>query len=753
MERNQLKEEKRKFGELYKNGDFAAAEETAALIMREFPDSPSGYYYALVLETKNFRTAGNKTKTAALYAEFAARAEKPLADKYGRLLEKLNAEEPAPVKAQPSEAISKKRFSLAGLLLSVVCVLFAAASVLSFGSFKTFAQPDTSYQTAEWAGGLYDSVVYKLTLNEENGKITEKCLVDGVWLNIGGIDRSSKEKTASVTVSTATSESGTFSVNFGGGAKSVSNAFDSVGKWVRLTEFKSTSVTSPRVYFQLSTKNELKYNEVMFLDRNGKKIEAEVVYAGPNENPSAKLGDLIKSDVYADRVKAAAKTLDEQDKFLLSAVEGGLYKTENYTGKLTEKESAVLDSALNILSGENGYTEETSNAFGLQLIAVGVAIFGGNAFGLRFMPMLFTLGAIVLLYFFAKRLFGSEWAALAAAFLFAIGGYALSAATLGTTDMIFAFFALLSVYFVTAFYQNAAKQNKRAYAYLALSGAAYALSVSVKTHGIFLLAAILVVFGFALFKQYKTAKKRMERAGEGTKEISYAYARSRNLYVVTFLLSFLIGAAVWIALTFLFSFNVYFAAGSSVGTFLDRFFAAPFSEIATQYSAHNQTNVLGWLIGYQAEKLSASKFYFGNTVLSLLALFSFIYSTVYVVYAYISKSESKTEFFKTQVFLPYVVLTAAFLCTWVFAAFSSQAFASGFTLSSVFYYAFIVLAARLLVSQEGKARSVGGVKVGVSTAIYAVIVLFALVLGVCAYAKYAGIALASYPLDFAAMRW
>ena len=744
----QLKEAKEKFDELYRKGDAAGAGEIAKTLMREFPDSPRGYYYALVLETKNFRVAGDREKTAKLYEAFAARAEKSVAKKYGDLLAGLN------LRAQKQESVAvqakkeKKKITPVGALLVALCVLFAAASILSFGSFRTFSEPYTAYQTVKWEEDMFDTVVYKLTLNKENGEITDGCLVDGIWLNLGGIDRSAGSN-VSVAVSSATSSTGSFSTGFGGGTKTVANTFDSVGKWIRLVQSTSTSTTSPRIYYQLSTKSELKYNEVMFLDRNGRKIAAEIFCAGPNAKTNEALGKLITSDLYRDRAEAAKVTLDEQEKFDLSAVNGGSYRTEDYTGKLTEKESAVLDSVRNLLSGENGYTEPTSNAFGLQLIAVGVAIFGGNTFGLRFMPTLFALGTIVLLYFFAKRLFSSQWAGFAAAFLFAVGGYALSAATLGTTDMIFAFFALLSVYFMTLFYQNARKRNQRSYVYLALSGAAYGLTVSIKTQGVFLLLALVAVFILALVAQHNAGKDGAK--GEDT---ASAIARSRNLYVGTFLLTFILLPVIWIALTFLFSYHVYFVeAGLSAGAFFRRFFAAPFTEISTQYAAHNKTNILGWLIGYQAEKLSASKYFFGNTVLSLLALFSFLYSTVYVVYAFLSKSEYKTAAFRKQVAFPYAVLTAAFVSTWVFSAFSSQQFASGFMLPSVFYYAFIVLAARLFVTQETKVISVNGEKAGVSTLLFAIVIAFALVLGVFAYAKYAGIALDSYPLDLAAIRW
>lgn len=754
MDKNRLSEEKRRFNELYKNGDFAAAREVADGIMRDFPDSPSGWYYGLVLETKNFRVPGDREKAAALYASFAERAEKPTAEKYGRLLEECNraAEKPAALSEEQTAApaVRNSRFSLCGLLLGILCVLFAAASVLSWGTFRMFSEPYTCYQATRWDNGAYDSVVYKLTLNE--GQDNKKVVVSSVWLNLGGIDHESGAASASIMLTSATGSTSAFTSGFGGGAKSVPNVNSSVGNWIKLADMTSTSTS--RVYYMLSTKNELSYNEVVFLDNNGKKIEAEIFCAGPNEKPTDKLGELIKSDIYDYKAEAAAATLDEQDTFSVSAVgANGVYANEYYTGRLTEREILTLDSVRNILSGDSGYTDETVNAFGLQLIAVGVALFGGNSFGLRIVPMLFAIGTIVLMYFFMKRLFSSSAAGLAAAFLFAISGYALSSATLGSVEAIYVFFCLLSVFFMSNFYTGATKQNKRSFVYLALSGAAYALAVSVKTNALFLLLGLAVIFVFALVKQNKAAKRRAEKAGDGAKEIAYGCLRTRNLYVTTFLIAFVLGAAVWVALTFLFSYGVYFGASVSAGSFLKDFFAAPFVAADTGYAANNKTNVLGWLIGYQAEKLSSYKYFFGNTALSVLALFSFIYSTVYVAYSYISHSaESKTSAFAKNVFTPYLVLTAGFLAAWIYAAFGTQT-ASGFSLGSVFYLGFIVLALRLLSAQEKRTVSVGGVKAGISAAIFAAVVLFALILGVFSYARYAGIALESYPLPFAAIRW
>ena len=89
MDKENLKELKQRFNELFKAGDLAAACEVAEEIMRAFPESASGYYYALVAETKNFRVRGDEKKTEELYARFCERAEKPLADKYGEKLAAL----------------------------------------------------------------------------------------------------------------------------------------------------------------------------------------------------------------------------------------------------------------------------------------------------------------------------------------------------------------------------------------------------------------------------------------------------------------------------------------------------------------------------------------------------------------------------------------------------------------------------------------------------------------------------------------
>lgn len=753
MENYTLSEAKKLFASLYKDGKKEEAALLAREIMEKSPEAVSGYYYALVVETDNFKKPGDDKVVEPLFEKFSRLADASTAKKYADKLDALKKAKAEPkakntAPADAEEAVAGRKSGVYGWLLAVLCVLFAAASVLSMGSFKAFSAPSTYYQTTVWEKDHFDSIVYELTLNRnaENDKV----LVDSVWLNIGGRNYDSEDSTVTVWVTTATSLTASFTSSYGGGSKSISNARSDVGSWVKLTNITSSS--DSRVYYMLSTKSEIKYNEVAFVDQAGKRIEAEVKYAGANPKETGVLGDLIKSEDYAANKAAAAKTLDEQNKFDTANIQDGRYVRETYAGRLTEYEADLLESARNILSGQGSYTDVTSNAFGLQLISLSVAIFGGNTFGLRFMPMLFTIGTIILVYFLAKRLFSSDIAALIAAFLYAVGGYALSGATLGSTGAIFIFFALGAVYFMTGFYKSVAKQNNYAYTQLILSGAFYALAVSVKMQALYLLVGLAVIFGFAMFRQFAAYRARVAKGANA--EVRYAYERSKNLYYMFAILMFVLVAAIWTALTFLFSWNVFFAGSSSAVSFIGKVFASLTAEIPTSYSAHNSTNILGWLVGYQAEKLSAGKFFFGNTVLSVLALFSFIYSAVYVIYAYAFRSaEIRTAAFKNNVLVPFVVLTFCFMATWLLSLIGGNAIASGFALPSVFYYMFIVLAAKLLASQETKTRyRVGKAELNLTYTVYGVVVLLALVAAVFALPNVLEFDYNS-PLLIAAIRW
>ena len=101
-----------------------------------------------------------------------------------------------------------------------------------------------------------------------------------------------------------------------------------------------------------------------------------------------------------------------------------------------------------------------------------------------------------------------------------------------------------------------------------------------------------------------------------------------------------------------------------------------------------------------------------------------------------------------------MVLASCFFGTWLLSLIGGNAVASGFALPSVFYYGFVVLAARLLTKQENKTiYRIGRLEAGITETVFAVIVAFALVIGLLALPKYLGVALESYPLSFAAIRW
>ena len=65
MENYTLSEAKKLFASLYKDGKKEEAALLAREIMEKSPEAVSGYYYALVVETDNFKKPGDDSRGAA----------------------------------------------------------------------------------------------------------------------------------------------------------------------------------------------------------------------------------------------------------------------------------------------------------------------------------------------------------------------------------------------------------------------------------------------------------------------------------------------------------------------------------------------------------------------------------------------------------------------------------------------------------------------------------------------------------------
>lgn len=732
-----LKEQKKIFGDAWAAGDKETALTAAQAILENAPESVYGYYYKLVIETANFTTLENAGEDFdATFENFCLRSKPETADKYRAIVAGLKTppkteKEAAPEKPAKKESVKERFSKLYAGLLAGLCVILAALVIIPSAIYSARGAT-TFYQAEKWDNGSSDAVIFELTLNKYKPEGTEKdARIKSVWVNVGSIDNTATEGSVAIKAAMSSSKFSSYSTSSSySNTCNVENKKSNVGKWVRVLDI--TSDTSRR-YVKISTKDGVKYNEVVFLDINGNKIKAEVLYAGPDMSD---LTEMNESGIYNYRLKSAKKLLDEQDKFKTSRVlDGGAVYDNEYDG-LNELEAVTLESARNMLTG-GAFADTTVNPFGLQLIAVGVGIFGGNAVGLRIMPLLFTIGTLIMLYYFGKMLFGKYAYGFAFAALYFLSGFAVSGAAVGSVNAIFVFFAVAAFYFMVKFIKTCVskKTNYLYYLPLVLSGAFYALAVSVKMQALYALVALGGLFALAAVRQRSALKAEGE-----------AYVRKRNFTLTAFLATFVLLAVVWTGLTYLFSFNVYKStySGGSLGYFLGQVFSMPRRAVNTGYSASNASNVFAHLLGFKAERLSGSQWFFSNTVVAALSLFSVIFVTAEIIYAYASKSaEVKTASFKKNVLLPYIVLGSALLINLLLSLINVNTAISESVLTGVFYTGFIILAFKML----------GGEKNMYVQIAFGVVLLFALVVLGFGITRYLGIPVESYPFPIGAYRW
>ena len=131
-------------------------------------------------------------------------------------------------------------------------------------------------------------------------------------------------------------------------------------------------------------------------------------------------------------------------------------------GEFYFDETQVATAARSVLDGNPGAWdffggpqgvphENTHPPLSKLFIAGGMAFFGAdNPFGWRFFGALAGVGSVGFIYLLGKRLFGSEIAGMAAAFLMIFEGLSFAQARIATPDAFLLFFILGSIYFVVS---------------------------------------------------------------------------------------------------------------------------------------------------------------------------------------------------------------------------------------------------------------------------------------------------------------
>src|SRR3972149_11443071 len=134
---------------------------------------------------------------------------------------------------------------------------------------------------------------------------------------------------------------------------------------------------------------------------------------------------------------------------------------------------------------EIGHTDPQGFAYewahphlGKELSALGILIFGDNAFGWRFFQALFGGFGALFIYLLAKELFQSKRAGLIAAFLFTFESFIFVLSRITMVDVFLMVFTLLASLFFVLY----VKKGK--FYYLLLTGLFCGFSVSTKWSGI-----------------------------------------------------------------------------------------------------------------------------------------------------------------------------------------------------------------------------------------------------------------------------
>lgn len=154
--------------------------------------------------------------------------------------------------------------------------------------------------------------------------------------------------------------------------------------------------------------------------------------------------------------------------------------------------------------------EWTHPPLGKTIISIGIAIFGMNTLGWRFMGTLFGVLLVPLMYAFAKKVFKkSEWAFFVS-FLMMFDFMRLSQTRLATIDTYACFFTLAMMFFMYDYFVQKSYDipEKKAMLSLALSGLMFGLGAASKWTCLYTGAGLAIIFFIAKIAEFIDCYKK-----------------------------------------------------------------------------------------------------------------------------------------------------------------------------------------------------------------------------------------------------
>lgn len=604
----------------------------------------------------------------------------------------------------------------------ILCLMVLVFAVIAcFGVGNTSA-PSTFYQTGELEDSThYNSLCYEIDYSDK------EYMLDSVWINFGSPDYALDYQTnTSAYIEFFTSMSNTRSASFtaldcfvgadamedkAGIVKNTVADFE-VGQWKLLC--KDISGTKSYPFFLLSTKNAVKINEIAFVgvSSNGVKTLLPVKSFGAGEKIAYKgsgssLDSSSEFGVNLAAVELADKLIDEQDKFDVSKISNN-YVYDGGKTVFTEAESYTIESVRNLLSGRNNFADKSAMPLGQYVIGLGTAVFGYTTLGVRIMPMIFGLGIIVLAFFLGKLLFGKSLYALMLSGLTAFGGLLLSLSTLGTVDVMFAFFVLLSFTLTFRFYKKGVSKSHFTKDVLSLlfAGISFAAAFVVKATAVYYLVAILFVFVMGMIKQNKAYKFRLASAKDEKEEraLSFDYSRRATVTAVIGFAGFVLCTVIFSVIFSLVGYKTYSGVyqSTNVISYGINLIKDGFSVVnPTSFSTANSYSFWGYAVNYGAQGFGGDKYAFGSIILAFISFFSLVYCLVYYIAEKLDKSR-EMDVASKNLYLNYAFLAIAVVVGYVLTGLTVNGGTSDYLIPTLFVYGVTVCAFAILDKEDKK---------------------------------------------------
>lgn len=560
--------------------------------------------------------------------------------------------------------IKKHIFEIA---LAVLAVWFIGLAML--GILTTDRVPSKHFFFGGYSvDKAWTANVYELT---DLGSSDDDRVYDSVWISFASIDYTEGVEEVVIRASRSTSKTSSFSMNNNTKVVFKNNADSlNVGGWVKLYDYDDGISTTP--YFIIATRNQIKVNEVVFIgEEDGELsiISATGIgsgFVGTTETSWSKKFSESEVGKTEKDIKSANRLVDEQSTFDPSLIDG-----DSYNGGrkfLLDSELSIL-STIDAFSDGRGTVDQTANPLGVYIIALGRIVFGGNAFGLRIMPLLFSVGCMLMLYAIGLKLFREKSYAFILSLIYFISGYSLAYATVASVSTIMTFFVLLAFYNALSFSRaDLDKNDRKTFLSVLFSGLALSCAIAVKSQAIYFIPVVLAPIIYALIKAFKNKNSR-EACGFG---------------IAVSLISFILLPVFIIIGAYGIGANIYMTENAT--SVFDYGFKHFVVGLNNGYGSS-----IGYIINLGVEYFGDGKIAIANFMITYMAIVSTLY-LLYVVITLLVKADKTKKYLLPKTFL--------FLCLGYIGSYLLSLLFAGnpsvYALSSVFGMILTVTAFRHL---------------------------------------------------------